>query len=75
MVWGYEWLKSSKDYPRVRYCRVGVNAPLLKIIFLAGPAHLLVRHEAHQLYGLLPADVHHEYIPSHGILHLSGHGL
>ena len=57
MVWGYEWLKLSKEYPRVRYPRVGVNAQLLKIKIPAVPAYLLARHEAHQLYGLLPADV------------------
>lgn len=54
---------------------MGVNAQLLKIIIPAGPAHLLVRQEAHHLYGLLPADVRHEYIPSGGILRLCSHGL
>lgn len=34
-----------------------MSAQLLKIKIPAGPAHLLARHEAHQLYGLLPADV------------------
>ena len=70
MVWGYECLKLSKEYPRV-----GVNAQLLKITIPAGAAHLLARHEARQLCGLLSADVHHDYVPSRGVLCLSGHGL
>lgn len=52
-----------------------MDAQCLRMMILAGPAHLLVQHEAHQLCWLLPADVHHEYIPSHGVLHLSSHGL
>ena len=75
MVWGYRWLKKT----------LGVSPKLgtlewkwmqfLRIMILAGPAHLLVQHEDHQLCRLLSADVHHEYIPSHGVLHLPGHGL
>ena len=52
-----------------------MGGQFLRIMILAGPVYLLLQHEVHQLFWLLPADVHHEYLTSYGVLHLSGHGL
>lgn len=49
VIWGYGWLKASEGFPKFRYPRLGMDAQFLRIIILAGPAHLLVQHEVHQL--------------------------
>ena len=72
---GIWMVEAIGGFSRVRYHRVGMDTQFLRVMILAGPAYFLVQHEAHQLFRLLPTDVHHEYIPSHGVFHLSGHGL
>lgn len=70
MVWGYECLKLSKEYPRV-----GVNAQLLKII-LAGCCLSLAWHEAHQLLWAAFCRCSSWLCPfPWSPLALSGHGL